>query len=134
MFFVMKSLISMFCRRLLFSVSATMCFLPDFVDASPKPPHEFSKSKSGRIFFCSSVRNRVLLVVPATPSVLMRQVSPRQNASTLLFWLNENVLLAHQAGIGYYYDKVFQGEVMHEVINDGYHRIALILAAAKNME
>ena len=37
----------------------------------PKCLTSFSKSKSGCIIFCSSVRNSVLLAVPATPSVLM---------------------------------------------------------------
>ena len=37
----------------------------------PKCLTSFSKSKSGWIIFCSSVRNNVLLAVPATPSVLM---------------------------------------------------------------
>ena len=37
----------------------------------PKSLKSFSKSKSGWIIFCSSVRNRVLLSVPFTPSVLM---------------------------------------------------------------
>ena len=45
-----------------------------FLTSSMRHPKRLTssfKSKSGWIIFCSSVRNRVLLAVPATPFVLM---------------------------------------------------------------